>query len=145
MSRQSGATKASATNQLVNPWGSSLDKFKEWDPQGAELLLRVGANPWKAFDTKLATPVGRTLENHRIFDHVRTNLRLGWANKVCNVCVIHATIVIHFASANPTVVSSFLVIRKNPSVVVRVHFVSQHNLLVIVQAKRGHRLHLGLT
>jgi alkylhydroperoxidase/carboxymuconolactone decarboxylase family protein YurZ len=48
MSRQSGATKASATNQLVNPWGSSLDKFKEWDPQGAELLLRVGANPWNS-------------------------------------------------------------------------------------------------
>ncbi len=30
----------------VNPWGSSLDKLKEWDPKGAELLLRVGTNPW---------------------------------------------------------------------------------------------------
>jgi len=30
----------------TNPWGSSLDKFVEWDPKGAELLLRVGANPW---------------------------------------------------------------------------------------------------
>lgn len=29
-----------------NPWGSTLDKFKEWDPKGAELLLAVGANPW---------------------------------------------------------------------------------------------------
>src|SRR5271154_3375471 len=30
----------------INPWGSSLDKLKEWDPKGAELLLRVGTNPW---------------------------------------------------------------------------------------------------
>jgi alkylhydroperoxidase/carboxymuconolactone decarboxylase family protein YurZ len=34
--------------QPVNPWGSSLDKLKEWDPQGAELLLRMGANPWNS-------------------------------------------------------------------------------------------------
>jgi len=34
------------TNQQVNPWGSSLDKLKEWDPKGAETLLRVGTNPW---------------------------------------------------------------------------------------------------
>jgi alkylhydroperoxidase/carboxymuconolactone decarboxylase family protein YurZ len=33
-------------DQPINPWGSSLDKLKEWDPKGAELLLRVGANPW---------------------------------------------------------------------------------------------------
>ncbi len=26
--------------------GSSLDKLKEWDPKGAELLLRVGTSPW---------------------------------------------------------------------------------------------------
>ena len=32
--------------QPVNPWSSSLDKLKEWDPKGAELLLRVGTNPW---------------------------------------------------------------------------------------------------
>ena len=31
---------------LAEPWGSSLDKLKEWDPKGAELLLRVGTNPW---------------------------------------------------------------------------------------------------
>jgi hypothetical protein len=30
----------------TNPWGSSLDKLKEWDPKGAELLLRVGTSPW---------------------------------------------------------------------------------------------------
>ncbi len=43
------ATKSSATSvggQLANPWGSSLDKLKDWDPIGAELLLRVGTNPW---------------------------------------------------------------------------------------------------
>ena len=38
--------KASTTEQLANPWGSSLDKLKEWDPKGAELLLQVGTNPW---------------------------------------------------------------------------------------------------
>jgi len=32
----------------TNPWGRSLDKLREWDPQGAELLLRVGANPWNS-------------------------------------------------------------------------------------------------
>lgn len=32
----------------INPWGSSLDKFKEWDPKGARLLLRVGTYPWKS-------------------------------------------------------------------------------------------------
>ncbi len=41
-----GATKASMTDQPANPWGSSLDKLKEWDPKGAELLLRVGSSPW---------------------------------------------------------------------------------------------------
>jgi len=30
----------------INPWGSSLDILKEWDPKGAELLLRVGTDPW---------------------------------------------------------------------------------------------------
>jgi alkylhydroperoxidase/carboxymuconolactone decarboxylase family protein YurZ len=46
MTTKSGATRASATDQIANPWGSSLDKLKEWDPKGAELLLRVGTNPW---------------------------------------------------------------------------------------------------
>jgi alkylhydroperoxidase/carboxymuconolactone decarboxylase family protein YurZ len=46
MATKSEATKVSATNQLANPWGSSLDKLKEWDPKGAELLLGVGTNPW---------------------------------------------------------------------------------------------------
>jgi alkylhydroperoxidase/carboxymuconolactone decarboxylase family protein YurZ len=46
MSPQIGATKASATDQHSDPWGSSLDKLKQWDPKGAELLLRVGTNPW---------------------------------------------------------------------------------------------------
>ena len=34
------------TKHETNPWGSSLDKLKEWDPKGAELLLRVGTSPW---------------------------------------------------------------------------------------------------
>ena len=29
-----------------SPWASSLDKLAEWDPEGAEPLLRVGASPW---------------------------------------------------------------------------------------------------
>jgi len=48
MSTQAEAMKAPATDQSVNPWGSSLDKLKEWDPKGAELLLRMGANPWNS-------------------------------------------------------------------------------------------------
>ncbi len=39
---------AAKTVQQVNPWGSSLDKLKEWDPKGAELLLQVGTNPWNS-------------------------------------------------------------------------------------------------
>ena len=46
MTIKTATTKASATDQVTNPWGSSLDKLKEWDPKGAELLLRVGTNPW---------------------------------------------------------------------------------------------------
>jgi alkylhydroperoxidase/carboxymuconolactone decarboxylase family protein YurZ len=46
MATKNGATKASATGKLPNPWGSSLDKLKEWDPEGAELLLQVGTDPW---------------------------------------------------------------------------------------------------
>jgi alkylhydroperoxidase/carboxymuconolactone decarboxylase family protein YurZ/nitrite reductase/ring-hydroxylating ferredoxin subunit len=37
-----------AKQSEINPWGSSFDKFKEWDPKGAELLLKVGANPWNS-------------------------------------------------------------------------------------------------
>lgn len=32
----------------INPWGASLDKLEEWDPVGAELMIRVGANPWRS-------------------------------------------------------------------------------------------------
>lgn len=48
MTTEALPTKASAKekDQAANPWGSSLDKLKEWDPKGAELLLRVGTNPW---------------------------------------------------------------------------------------------------
>lgn len=46
MAIKSEVTGASTTDQQVNPWGSSLDKLKEWDPKGAALLLRVGTNPW---------------------------------------------------------------------------------------------------
>jgi len=31
-----------------SPWASSLDKLAEWDPEGADTLLRVGASPWKS-------------------------------------------------------------------------------------------------
>jgi alkylhydroperoxidase/carboxymuconolactone decarboxylase family protein YurZ len=44
-SEEKSATEPART---VNPWGSSLDKLKEWDPEGAELLLRVGTNPWNS-------------------------------------------------------------------------------------------------
>src|SRR5580704_12852932 len=46
MAAKSGAAEASKENSHPNPWGSSLDKFTEWDPKGAETLLRVGTNPW---------------------------------------------------------------------------------------------------
>src|SRR5271163_4519296 len=46
MSTKSEAAKAPVADQSPNPWGSSLEKLKEWDPKGAELLLRVGMNPW---------------------------------------------------------------------------------------------------
>src|SRR5271169_7238405 len=46
MATKSRATKGPVVDQSSNPWGSSLDKLKEWDPKGAELLLRVGAGPW---------------------------------------------------------------------------------------------------
>jgi len=46
MATKSGVTKAFTKDQPINPWGSSLDKLKEWDPQGAELMLRMGASPW---------------------------------------------------------------------------------------------------
>jgi alkylhydroperoxidase/carboxymuconolactone decarboxylase family protein YurZ len=48
MATKGGVTKAFAKDQPINPWGSSLDKLKEWDPQGAELLLRVGTSPWNS-------------------------------------------------------------------------------------------------
>jgi alkylhydroperoxidase/carboxymuconolactone decarboxylase family protein YurZ len=46
MAINSSATSASATDQTATPCGSSLDKLKEWDPKGAELLLRVVTSPW---------------------------------------------------------------------------------------------------
>jgi alkylhydroperoxidase/carboxymuconolactone decarboxylase family protein YurZ len=46
MATENVAMKPSLAEQPVNPWGSSLDKLKEWDPKGANLLLRVGTNPW---------------------------------------------------------------------------------------------------
>ena len=47
MATETVATKTSSTEQSAGPWGSSLDKLKEWDPaKGAQLLLRVGMNPW---------------------------------------------------------------------------------------------------
>ena len=46
MATKAVATKASFAEQPADPWGSSLDKLREWDPKGAELLLRVGTNPW---------------------------------------------------------------------------------------------------
>jgi alkylhydroperoxidase/carboxymuconolactone decarboxylase family protein YurZ len=49
MKKKTTAKKSAAKPvKPVNPWGSSLDTLKEWDPQGAELLLRVGTNPWRS-------------------------------------------------------------------------------------------------
>lgn len=36
-------TKNVTANDL---WGSSLDKLEEWDPNGAAVMFRAGANPW---------------------------------------------------------------------------------------------------
>jgi len=36
------------STEFVNPWGSTLDKLKEWDPEGAELLLKVTSHPWRS-------------------------------------------------------------------------------------------------
>ena len=46
MATKSGAAKASREKSDPNPWGPSLDKMKQWDPKGAELLLCVGTDPW---------------------------------------------------------------------------------------------------
>jgi alkylhydroperoxidase/carboxymuconolactone decarboxylase family protein YurZ len=46
MAMKSEITEKSETEHQIDPWGSSLNKLKEWDPKGAELLLRVGTNPW---------------------------------------------------------------------------------------------------
>ncbi len=48
MSTQAEAVKTPAPDGSVTPWGSSLDKLREWDPHGAGLLLRMGANPWNS-------------------------------------------------------------------------------------------------
>src|SRR5258707_15548149 len=48
MATKSVATNVSIAEQPPDPWGSSLDKLKEWDPKGAELLLRVGTAPWRS-------------------------------------------------------------------------------------------------
>ena len=42
--RKSSVKRARPTN----PWGSSLDKLWEWDPDGAALLTRVATNPWNS-------------------------------------------------------------------------------------------------
>lgn len=38
-------TTGSAPN-TPNPWGPSLDRLGDWDPEGAELLLGVATSPW---------------------------------------------------------------------------------------------------
>jgi len=50
MSKRPKAAKKSAGERALptNPWGSSLDKLKEWDPEGAGLLLGVGTDPWNS-------------------------------------------------------------------------------------------------
>ena len=32
----------------ADPWGSSLDKLWDWDPDGANLLMRFALNPWNS-------------------------------------------------------------------------------------------------
>ena len=46
MATNNVGAKTSGAGPSADPWGSSLDKLKEWDPKGAALLLRVGTNPW---------------------------------------------------------------------------------------------------
>jgi alkylhydroperoxidase/carboxymuconolactone decarboxylase family protein YurZ len=46
MTTRTGTPNVSSADQPANTWGASLDKLKEWDPKGAEVLLRVGTNPW---------------------------------------------------------------------------------------------------
>jgi alkylhydroperoxidase/carboxymuconolactone decarboxylase family protein YurZ len=48
MTTKTEAATASGANQARSPWGSTLGKLEEWDPKGAELLLRVGTNPWNS-------------------------------------------------------------------------------------------------
>lgn len=36
------------TTTETNPWQSSIDTLRAWDPQGAELLSRMGTNPWRS-------------------------------------------------------------------------------------------------
>ena len=46
MATRKRARNVSPADGLATPWGSSLDKLREWDPEGEELLLRVATNPW---------------------------------------------------------------------------------------------------
>ncbi len=39
-------TTRTKSTSAVDPWRSSLDKLREWDPAGAKQLLRMGTNPW---------------------------------------------------------------------------------------------------
>jgi alkylhydroperoxidase/carboxymuconolactone decarboxylase family protein YurZ len=46
MTTKSSSTKSVATNGPANHWGAPLDKLKQWDSKGADLLLRVATSPW---------------------------------------------------------------------------------------------------
>jgi alkylhydroperoxidase/carboxymuconolactone decarboxylase family protein YurZ len=43
---EKGRLPVTQSTAPINPWGSSLDRLKEWDPGGAALLVRMGASPW---------------------------------------------------------------------------------------------------
>jgi hypothetical protein len=64
--------------QQVNPWGSSLDKLKEWDPQAGDLLLRLGTNPWNSgvLPRKGALKAGATPEEIMTVLHICVSMGL---------------------------------------------------------------------
>ena len=47
MTTTSGQTRKTANNDRSNgPWDPVVERLREWDPKGAELLLNVSTNPW---------------------------------------------------------------------------------------------------
>lgn len=41
-------TKTPATPQATGPWDAALDTLREWDPQWAEVCVKMTTNPWSS-------------------------------------------------------------------------------------------------